>query len=238
MMTSSDELDSAQVAEAENEISKSPSLEDLLEENAYLRSQLSTFYDQIAQQPHLGTKKVSCDCALRIKVLDDNVLEERYQNKKLDTKIENLQHELEHLQSHSIEQALVAKNLENKLKEAECDLHMANAELLQILPLRMKLNETNKKLEALKGETLSTNNCIIALNIDKDHLNKQLEQSWLNFDDMQNSFNNLWKDCQHVKTEKTGTEKRQDNETVETIRRHVIESSCKKSCDVILCDVI
>ena len=206
MMESSDDPDRAPVSEAENGISKTPRMEDLLEENAYLRSQLSTFYDQVAQPPSLQIEKLTCDCALRIRVLDDNLLEERNQNKMLDTQIDNIQHELGHLQSHSIEQALVAKNLENKLRETECDLHMANAELLQILPLRMKLNETNKKLEALKGETLTTNNRIISLNIDKEHLNKQLEQSWLNFDDMQNSFNNLWKDFQVVKSERTGKE--------------------------------
>ena len=190
MMEPSDDPD-APVMEAQNGISKTPCMGDLLEENVYLRSQLSTFYDQVAQPPSLQIEKLTCDCALRIRVLDDNLLEERNQNKMLDTQIDNIQHELGHLQSHSIEQALVAKNLENKLRETECDLHMANAELLQILPLRMKLNETNKKLEALKGETLTTNNRIISLNIDKEHLNKQVEQSWLNFEDMQNSFNNL-----------------------------------------------
>ena len=204
MMEPSDDPD-APVMEAQNGISKTPCMGDLLEENVYLRSQLSTFYDQVAQPPSLEIEKLTCDCALRIRVLDDNLLEERRQNKTLDTEIDNLQHELGHLQSHSVEQALVAKNLENKLRETECDLHMANAELLQILPLRMKLNETNKKLEVLKGETLTTNNRIVSLNIDKEHLNKQLEQSWLNFDDMQNSFNNLWKDFQVVKTERTGT---------------------------------
>ena len=204
MMTASDEVDSIAVNPNDNELSKSPNYNDLLEENKYLRGELSRFYEQIAQPDKANDK---CDCALRIKALEDSMLAAGLFHDQLIAKIESLRNELGHIQAHSIEQAALAKSLENRLLDTEADLHVANAELLQILPLRMKLTEANKKLEAIRADFFATSNQINSLNQEKAQLQKDLEKSWLNFEDMQLSFNNLWEQCQAVKVEKIGDQK-------------------------------
>ena len=124
----------------------SPSYKDLVEENTYLRSERSQLYDELARVSGSGAgaaeggKLAGCHCAALTETLQIELSKERSQNKKFMTHFEYLKNEINHLQFHGSEQAAVALGLEERLQQSEEELHAANAELLQILPLRIKLN--------------------------------------------------------------------------------------------------
>ena len=205
MMLSSDEICSPPLVLTGNEVSKAPSYDDLVEENEYLRSEVAQLYDQIANPPKITIQQTAFDCAMQIKALDDVISDLKHQNELLTTRVGGLTVEAGYLQSHSEQQAIAATLLENQLRDTESELHTANAELLQILPLRMKLSDAHKKLELIKAECLGKDNEILTLTASLQHINKKGEQSALEYQILDKTFNNLWEECQNISTLKKGT---------------------------------
>jgi hypothetical protein len=154
-----------------------PSYGDLVEENSYLRSEVCRFYEQSAIRPSSPTTKCPTDLLVRMKELEDEIAEEKWKHSKSMDNIEMLHSELIHLQAHSLEQATVSQILGQKTEEVEYELHLANTELLQILPLRMKLTESNKKVEALRGEILMAGNEILNIGLACDQMSAQNDLS-------------------------------------------------------------
>ena len=155
-----------------------PSYKDLVDENTYLRSERSQLYDELARvsQPDT-TSKIDKTRKELIGVLESDISNEKNQNRRLLSQFEFLKSEIAHLQFHGAEQATVAKGLEERLEQSQECLHAANAELLQILPLRIKLNEMRQKMELISGEILATNNEMHELLLERDRLKTSLEAS-------------------------------------------------------------
>ena len=160
----------------------SPSYKDLVEENAYLRSERSQLYDELARTStgngaNDSKKLVECHSVGLTDTLQSELTKERNQNKKLMTHLDYLKNEIAHLQLHGSEQAAVARDLEERLEQSEEGFHAANAELLQILPLRIKLNEMRQKTETISGEMLTAKNEIHELGQARDSLQIALDSS-------------------------------------------------------------
>lgn len=160
----------------------SPSYKDLVEENAYLRSERSQLYDELARTTTMhgsndAKKLVGCHSAALTDTLQNDLTKERNQNKKFMAHFEFLKSEIAHLQQHGSEQAAVAKKLEERLEQSEEGFHAANAELLQILPLRIKLNEMRQKMESVSGEMLNAKNEIHEIGQARDSLQTALNSS-------------------------------------------------------------
>ena len=182
-----------------------PSYGDLVEENSYLRSEVCRFYEQSAIRPLSPITKCPTDLIVRIKELEDEIAEEKCLHGFSIANIASLQSELLHLQTHSLEQAAAAQILGQKTEEVEYELHLANAELLQILPLRMKLTECNKKVEALRGEVLMAGNQILAIGLACDQMSAKNDLSQRCCDELQIISDELQCQSIHAKAEMAGT---------------------------------
>jgi chromosome segregation ATPase len=168
-----------------------PSYGDLVEENSYLRSEVCRFYEQSAVRPSSPITKCPTDLLVRMKELEDEIAEEKCQKSKSKDDIDRLQSELIHLQAHTLDQAAAAQILGQKAEEVEYELHLANAELLQILPLRMKLTESNKKIEALRGEILMAGNEILNIGLTCDQMSAQNDLSHRRCEELQKISDDL-----------------------------------------------
>ena len=188
----------------------SPSYKDLVEENAYLRSERSQLYDELARVSSGSSssevsKLAGCHCAALTETLQSELSKERSQNKKFIAHFEYLKNEIAHLQVHGNEQAAVAKSLEERLEQSEEGLHAANSELLQILPLRIKLNETRQKMESVSQEILVTNNEMHEVRLNRDKLQMQLDASQQLLEASQNKLTSTTRKKDDLKIEKKGT---------------------------------
>ena len=165
-----------------------PSYKDLLDENKYLRSVLSKLYEQAALTSTDVSRKAQTDLISGTQQSAETPSEECYQHKNLVTSYDVQELELRHLQAHCIEQAAALKAYCQKLEEVECDLNLANVEILQILPLRMKLTESNKKLDVLRGEVLIANNENADRSSEKIQLLVQLDMSRQRYEDLRHTL--------------------------------------------------
>ena len=188
----------------------SPSYKDLVEENTYLRSERSQLYDELARVSGSGAgaaeggKLAGCHCAALTETLQIELSKERSQNKKFMTHFEYLKNEINHLQFHGSEQAAVALGLEERLQQSEEELHAANAELLQILPLRIKLNEMRQKTETVSGELLNAKNEIHELREARDRLQMSLDLSQQDLEGSQSKLATTTKKVTSLKVMKKG----------------------------------
>lgn len=181
-----------------------PSYGDLVEENTYLRSEVCRFYEQSAVRPSSPISKCQTDLLVRTKELEELIAEEKRQHSKSIEYIENLLSELNHLQAHSLEQVAAAQILSQKTEEVEYELHLANAELLQILPLRMKLTDSNKKVEALRGEILVAGNEVLVIGLACDQMSAQNDLSHRRCEELQKISDDLHSQSMFAKAEMAG----------------------------------
>ena len=89
-------------------------------------------------------------------------------------------------------------------EEVECELNLANVEIMQILPLRMKLTESNKKIDALRGELLAANNENADHGSDKLQMVIQLEISSQRIEDSNKTLGDLQEQYASCKQEISG----------------------------------
>lgn len=181
-----------------------PSYGDLVEENLYLRAEMCRFYEQSTIKSNSPSAKYPTDFLARMKELEEEIAEEKNHHRKATANVEKLQSELVHLQTHSLEQAAAAHILGQKTEEVEYELHLANAELLQILPLRIKLTESNKKIEALRGEILVAGNEILAITLARDQISAQDDISRRCYEELQKTVDDLHTQSILAKLEMTG----------------------------------
>jgi hypothetical protein len=153
-----------------------PSYKDLAEENAYLRAERSQLYDQLAKVSLMEASSIADNTPdVTIGLLENELQKEKNQSMWYLSRFEYLKSEIIHLQFHGTEQAAVAKDLEERLQQSQECLHAANSEILQILPLRIKLNEMRQKAESVSGEVLAANNEIHQLTQERDRMKFSLE---------------------------------------------------------------
>lgn len=181
-----------------------PSYKDLLEENKYLRSVLSKLYEQAAPTPMDAIRNVQAGLICGATQPVDAPSEESCQHMKLVTNFGVQELELKHLQAHCMEQAAASKAFCQKLEEVECELNLANVEIMQILPLRMKLTESNKKIDALRGELLAANNENADHGSDKLQMVIQLEISSQRIEDSNKTLGDLQEQYAACKQEISG----------------------------------
>jgi chromosome segregation ATPase len=181
-----------------------PSYEDLVEENSYLRSERSQLYDELAKASIIkpqNTKDCSI-CNLKHQILVNEVSKEKDQNKKLHIDIDQLKQELTQLNIHGLERSEVSKELEQRLEQSEENLIAATAELLQILPLRIKLNEMRQKYEAITGDILISNNKISEITRERDKMKLSFEMSQKSLNDSEISLEKMSNKVSSLKSEK------------------------------------
>lgn len=166
-----------------------PSYDDLLEENKYLRSEVSRFYEEKVILPNI-VEENSKIIAIRPIEFESFVTEQKSSFKDLLSKFKALEIDFDHLQSHSSQQAIESKRASRIIEELQYELNAANAELLQILPLRLKLTESNKKVENLRRDNLATGEQLSNTQLEKHTLFCKLDRSRSSLDDMQNSLKN------------------------------------------------
>lgn len=195
------------VGECENGtifVASSPSYKDLVEENAYLRSERSQLYDELAQATVQKTPTVKdCSiCNLKHQILVNEISKERDRNKNLYANIDHLKQELAQLNLHGNERAVVALELEQRLERSEENLIAATAELLQILPLRIKLNEMRQKYEVITGDVLLSNNKISEITRENEKLKSSIEICQQSLKDSESSLEMLSNKVLSLKSEK------------------------------------
>jgi chromosome segregation ATPase len=182
-----------------------PSYKDLAEENAYLRSERSQLYDELA-------RVTSNDVQVRgdstrdevIESLERELTKEKDQNIRLGGQFDYLKSEIAHLQFHGSEQAAVAKSLEERLEGSQECLHAANAELLQILPLRIKINDLRQKTENISADVLAANNDKHQLIQERDRLKSSLDAVTHSMETAQGKLMSSSRKAQDLKIEKSG----------------------------------
>jgi predicted nucleic acid-binding Zn-ribbon protein len=164
-----------------------PCYDDLLEENKYLRSEVSRFYEEVVILPTLVEENSNIN-AIRPIEFESFVTEQKSSFKNLLSKFKALEIDFDHLQSHSSQQAIESKRASRTIGELQYELNAANAELLQILPLRLKLTESNKKVENLRRDSLATGEQLSNTQLEKHVLLSKLDRSRSSLEDMQNSL--------------------------------------------------
>ena len=182
-----------------------PSYKDLVEENAYLRSERSQLYDELARVS-VTDAPIKSDVTRDevIESLEKELIKEKDQNKRLGGHFDFLKSEIAHLQFHGSEQAAVAKSLEERLEGSQECLHAANAELLQILPLRIKLNDLRQKTESISADVLAANNDKHQLIQERDRLKSSLDAVTHSMETAQGKLMSSSRKAQDLKVEKSG----------------------------------
>ena len=182
-----------------------PSYKDLVEENAYLRSERSLLYDELARVS-VTDAPIKSDITRDevIESLEKELMKEKDQNKRLGGHFDFLKSEIAHLQFHGSEQAAVAKSLEERLEGSQECLHAANAELLQILPLRIKLNDLRQKTENISADVLAANNDKHQLIQERDRLKSSLDAVTHSMETAQGKLMSSSRKAQDLKIEKSG----------------------------------
>ena len=183
-----------------------PSYKDLVEENAYLRSERSQLYDELARVS-LTDAPVRSESTRDevIESLERELIREKDQNIRLGGHFDFLKSEIAHLQFHGSEQAAVAKSLEERLEGSQECLHAANAELLQILPLRIKLNDLRQKTENISADVLAANNEKHQLIQERDRLKSSLDAVTHSMETAQGKLMSSSRKAQDLKIEKSGS---------------------------------
>ena len=183
-----------------------PSYKDLVEENAYLRSERSQLYDELARVS-VTDAPIRSDSTRDevIESLEKELMKEKDQNKRLGGHFDFLKSEIAHLQFHGSEQAAVAKSLEERLEGSQECLHAANAELLQILPLRIKLNDLRQKTENISADVLAANNEKHQLIQERDRLKSSLDAVTHSMETAQGKLMSSSRKAQDLKIEKSGS---------------------------------
>jgi hypothetical protein len=166
-----------------------PCYDDLLEENMYLRSEVSRFYEEVVILPSI-VEENSNIIAIRPIEFESFVTEQKSSFKDLLSKFKALEIDFDHLQSHSSQQAIESKRASRTIEELQYELNAANAEILQILPLRLKLTESNKKVENLRRDNLATGEQLSNTQLEKNILLSKLDRWRSSLEDMQNSLKN------------------------------------------------
>lgn len=182
-----------------------PSYKDLAEENAYLRAERSQLYDQLARVSLMEASSTANTLPdERILLLENELLKEKNQNMRYLSRFEYLKSEIIHLQFHGTEQAAVAKDLEERLQQSQECLHAANAEILQILPLRIKLNEMRQKAESASGEVLAANNEIHQLTQERDRMKLSQESLTISLETAQSKVVTVSRKVHDLKSDRVG----------------------------------
>ena len=168
-----------------------PSYDDLLEENKYLRSEVSRFYEEVVIPPRSGHE---CYDDIDIQHSEHEYeyrtvcSEQKTSFRDLESNFKVLQADFNHLQAHSNEQAVESRRASRTIEELQYELNVANAELLQILPLRLKLTESNKKIENLRKDNVATGEDLSNLQHEKHILASRLDHSRTSLENMQNEL--------------------------------------------------
>lgn len=182
-----------------------PSYKDLSEENAYLRAERSQLYDQLAKVSLMESSSIADNLPDdTVKMLQNELQKEKNQSMQYLSRFEYLKSEIIHLQFHGTEQAAVAKDLEERLQHSQECLHAANAEILQILPLRIKLNEMRQKAESLSGEVLAANNEIHQLTQERDRLKLSQESLTQSLETAHNKVVTVSRKVYDLKSDRVG----------------------------------
>ena len=193
------------IAQEASYVVGNPSYKDLVEENAYLRSERSQLYDELARVS-ITDAPTRCDSTRdeMIESLEKELMKEKDQNIRLGGHFDFLKSEIAHLQFHGSEQAAVAKSLEERLEGSQECLHAANAELLQILPLRIKLNDLRQKTENISADVLAANNDKHQLIQERDRLKSSLDAVTHSMETAQGKLMSSSRKAQDLKIEKSG----------------------------------
>jgi uncharacterized coiled-coil DUF342 family protein len=182
-----------------------PSYKDLAEENVYLRAERSQLYDQLAKVSLMEASSIADNAPEEtIGLLENELQKEKNQCMKYLSRFEYLKSEIIHLQFHGTEQAAVAKDLEERLQLSQECLHVANSEILQILPLRIKLNEMRQKAESVSGEVLAANNEIYQLTQERDRMKLSQESLTVSLETAQSKVVTVSRKVHDLKSDRVG----------------------------------
>jgi chromosome segregation ATPase len=204
MLESAEEVDAGENEKETMFGAGPPSYEDLVEENSYLRSERSQLYDELARASVIKPPNVKdCTiCNLKHQVLANEISKEKDLNKKLHIDIDQMKQELAQLNIHGLERSEVSKELEQRLEQSEENLIATTAELLQILPLRIKLNEMRQKCEVITGDILISNNKISEITRERDKMKLISEICQKSLKDAENSLEKMSNKVSSLKSEK------------------------------------
>lgn len=116
--------------------------EDLKEENEELRKERQELYNMINKQLEIYPTLPSIDQQSTMQIDEEKIVLQR--------QVERLSEDLDMQMNHNKDLANNNKTIQEKLIQNENDLHQAKIELVQILPLRLKLNDFKRKCEEYK----------------------------------------------------------------------------------------
>ena len=177
------------------------STEDILEENAFLRAERASLFAQLTTALSTNGNSHLQEQLLTLKAANDKTIK---QNGKLNTEIVSLKYELDVMRRHSTVLFEDSKILESRLFQTEETVNSLNAEILQILPLRIKVNKSRQKTDSLSVELLHTSNqlsdCIRLTEVDKIRIYDQK----LLIDDLTVRLESLSKELIATTAEKKG----------------------------------
>jgi chromosome segregation ATPase len=171
--------------------------DDLRDENAFLRSELTRLYAELGAQTSGSSCRKDCVttssdrteekaervCSLcqlseeSFAKLEGQVLEQKSHISSLITQLGAAQRDIAYHEAHSAERAEAMKSLEEQLKLAEDRAHMMHGEVLQILPLRLKVNELKQRIDDLNACQQESKNELFLVSAERTRLKATLDST-------------------------------------------------------------